>query len=123
MNPSESGRGLTFSIAPVWGEAGSGSERLWDARDARELELGSKFEATGRLETELGYGFGIRCTRGVVTPYTGLSLGEDAGKTVRAGARWKLAPGAVMGLEGTRQEGAHGGEGTNAIEFRTSISW
>ena len=69
------------------------------------------------------YGFGVPGTRAVMTPYTGLSLGEDAAKTVRAGARWKLAPGAEVGLEGTRQEGTQGGEGTNAIEFRTSISW
>ena len=32
MNPSPSGRGLSLSIAPVWGNASSRSERLWFAR-------------------------------------------------------------------------------------------
>ena len=72
VNPSESGRGLTFSIAPVWGSTGSQAERLWGARDAGELGPGGEFEAKARLETELGYGFGVPGTRAVMTPYTGL---------------------------------------------------
>ena len=123
VSPSASGRGLTFSIAPVWGNAGSQADRLFGARDARELEPGAEFEATGRLETELGYGIGVPGTRGVVTPYTGLSLIEGGGRTVRAGTRWDLAPGAVMGLERTWQAGADGAQGTNAIEFRTEVRW
>ena len=123
VNPSEFGRGLTFSLAPVWGNAGSQAERLWRARDASGLEPEGEFEANARLEAEVGYGFGISNTRGLVTPYTGLSLAEEAGKTVRAGARWNLAPGAVMGLEGNRQDGAYGEAGTNAVEFRTELRW
>ena len=38
VTPSESGRGLTLSLVPVWGSAGSASERLWSARTAGELE-------------------------------------------------------------------------------------
>ena len=123
VSPRESGRGLTFTIAPVWGNAGSQAERLWGARDAREFEPGSEFEAKAGLEAELGYGFGVPGARGVMTPYTGLSLGEDAGRTIRAGARWQLAPGAVMGLEGTRQAGTDGARGTSAVEFRTEVRW
>ena len=123
VSPSESGRGLTFTLAPVWGQAGSQAERLWGARDARELDPDTDFEATGRIEAEVGYGFGIRGTRGVVTPYTGLSLEEGAGRTLWAGTRWNLGPGAEMGLEGTHRGGANGARGTNAIEFRTSIRW
>lgn len=67
------------------------------ARDARELEPGT-FEAKGRFETELGYGYGIR---GTVTPYIWLSLTEGAGRTLRDGTRWNLGPGAEMGVEGT----------------------
>ena len=122
VNPSQSGRGLTFAIAPVWGSAGSQAERLWGARDARELGQEAEFEATARLEAELGYGMSLPQTRGVVTPYTGLSLGEGA-RTYRAGTRWNLAPGAVLGLEATRQGGANGTAGTNAIEFRTELRW
>ena len=95
--PSASGRGLTLSLAPVWGSAGSQAERIWGARDARELGQDADFEATARLETELGYGIGVPGTRGVVTPYAGLSLSEGSSRTYRAGTRWNLAPGAVLG--------------------------
>ena len=99
VTPSGSGRGLTLSIAPVWGSTGSQAERLWGARDARELGLETEFEARARLEAELGYGIGVPGTRGVATPYTGLSLGEGGQRTYRAGARWNVAPGATLGLE------------------------
>ena len=39
---SASGRGLTFGITPVWGNAGSQAGRLWGAKDARELEPGTE---------------------------------------------------------------------------------
>ena len=57
LAPSASGRGLSLSIAPTWGRTGSASERLWSARDAGELEGGGGFEADGRIEAQLGYGF------------------------------------------------------------------
>ena len=123
VNPSESGRGLTFAIAPVWGSAGSASERLWSARNAGELGVEEEFEPTGRIETQLGYGIGVPGTRGVVTPYTGLSLSERSSRTVRAGTKWSLAPGAVLGLEATRQGGTKGTAGTNAITFRSELRW
>ena len=123
VNPSQSGRGLTFAIAPVWGSAGSASERLWSARNAGELGIEQEFEATARLETELGYGIGVPDTRGIVTPYAGLSLSEGSNRTYRAGTRWILAPDAALALEGTRYEGPNENAGTNAIEFRTELRW
>ena len=122
VNPSRSGRGFTFSLVPVWGQAGSRAGNLWDARDARALEPGAEFEAGGQIETELGYGMGVPGSRGVVTPYTGLSFGEG-NRSVRAGTRWNLGMGAVMGLEGTRHQGSDGKPGSSAIEFRTEVRW
>ena len=123
VSPGRSGRGLTLSLTPVWGNAGSQAERLWRARDASGLEPGGEFAARARLETEVGYGFGAPGALGVVTPYTGLLLGENAGRTVRAGARWNLFEGAAMGLEGSRQAGRNGERGTSAVEFRTELRW
>ena len=54
-----SGRGLSLSLAPVWGTPSSGVERLWSARDAAGLAPGGEFEATQRLNAELGYGLGV----------------------------------------------------------------
>ena len=122
--PGTGGRGLTLRIAPAWGATGSASERLWGARDAGELGArATEFEAQGRVESEIGYGIGVPGTRGVVTPYAGLSLAEGSSRTVRAGTRWNVAPGAVLGLEATRQESTHGAAGTNAIAFRTELRW
>ncbi len=123
VSPGASGRGLTLSLAPVWGSAGSEAEQLWGTADASGLGTGQEFEATGRLEAELGYGIAVPRTRGVVTPYAGLSFIEDGQRTVRTGARWNLAPEAAMRLEGTWREGADGVAATSAVELRTELRW
>ena len=123
VSPSDSGRGLTLSLAPVWGAAGSRTEQLWGARDAGTLGTDSEFDAKARVEAEVEYGIGVPRTRSVVTPYTGVALSESSGRTLRAGTKWKLGTGAVMGVEGKRQSGTDGAKNTNAIEFRTEVRW
>ena len=123
IDPGASGRGLSLTLTPTWGVPASGVEQLFGLEHTRGLAEEREFEAEGRLEAELGYGIGVRHTRGVVTPYTGLSLTQGAGRTVRAGTRWTVAPGAVLGLEGSHQGGANGTEGTKRIQFRTEINW
>ena len=93
ITPSASGRGLTASLTPVWGNAGSQAERLWGAHDARGLGAGGEFDPVARLDAELGYGVGVPHTPGVLTPYTGMSLGEGSSRSIRVGTRWDLAPG------------------------------
>ena len=123
LSPSASGRGLTLSLAPVWGSAGSASERLWSARNAAEFGIEQEFEATTRLDAELGYGMSVPRTRGVVTPYTGLSLAEGASRRYRAGARWNLGPEAVLGLEGAWEGGTSGSAPAKSITLRTELRW
>ena len=98
-----------MSIAPVWGSAGSRSSHLLSASDAGELGTEHDFEATARLEAELGYGIGVPRTRGVVTPYARLSLGQHGNRTWRTGARWNVAPEATLGLgnPGGKRRGRH----------------
>ena len=117
VQPSESGRGMSLSLAPVWGEAASGAERLWAARDARELDPSDTFEPEGRLEAEVGYGLPVRHTRGLLTPYAGLTLAGEGAQRVRAGTRWDLAPGAAVGLEGVQADG------DRAVELRLQMTW
>ena len=71
VTPDASGRGLTLSIAPVWGQTGSAAQRLWSAHDASALGNDSEFEPDSRLEIDAGYGFGLTHGRGVLTPYAG----------------------------------------------------
>ena len=87
VTPSESGRDLTLSIAPAWGQTGSAAERLWSAHDARAFGSDQDFEAASRLEMDAGYGFGLRHGRGVLTPYAGLALGDAGARTMRTGTR------------------------------------
>ena len=123
MVPNSSGRGLTLRIAPAWGATASATERLWGARDAGELGPGEReFEAQGRLETEVGYGFALARNRGLVTPYTALSLGEGASRTWRLGARWRVTDDFTVGLEGRRDDAA-GDTATNAVQLRAELRW
>ena len=54
---------------------------------------------------DAGYGFALPGNGGVLTPYTGMALGEAGTRTVRAGARWELGPNAVLGLEARARKG------------------
>ena len=123
LAPSASGRGPSLSLVPVWGNAGSATERLWSAREASQLGLEGNFEGKARLDAELGYGFAVTGTRGVVTPYTGLSLAGEGARTLRAGPRWRLAPDATLGVEGSRADAANETGAVNGVSGRTQVRW
>ena len=123
VSPDGSGRGLTLSLAPVWGNGSNGPERLWTARDATALAVGDDVDDGGRLDAEVGYGLGIGRVPGVVTPYAGVSFAGGGGRSWRSGARWAIAPGAALGVEATRAEA--GGDDTveHGLMLRGSIRW
>ena len=102
VNPIASGRGLTVSIAPEWGRSASATERLWSGGDARTLENGAEFEPTARVVMNAGYGFGLGEGRGLLTPYTGMTFGEQGSRTVRGGAKWQLGADFAVGIEASR---------------------
>ena len=120
VEPSAGGRGLSLRIAPEWGRTGSATERLWRARDARELEGGEAFDPAGRLVAHAGYGVGLGRGRGVLTPYTGVTLGEGRSRSVRAGARWQLGRDVALGVEATRTAG-DAGEGDAGLRVRAAV--
>ena len=123
LDPGASGRGLSLTLAPVWGTPSSGVERLWSARDAAGLVRDDDFEAERRLEGEVGYGFGAFGERGVITPYAGLGLAEAGDRTWRAGARWSLAPHLAMSLDGARREPANDDAAEHGAMLRAAIRW
>ena len=120
VTPSPSGRGFTLSIAPVWGRTGSAADRLWSAHDARALGADSEFEADSRIAIDAGYGFGLPGSRGVLTPYAGLTLGEAGARTMRTGTRWQLSPDTVVSVEATRQA-SDAGETANEVRLRAAL--
>ena len=121
IDPGPSGESLSLTLAPVWGAASGGTERLWSLADARGLAPQGDVEAERRLEAELGYGLGLERAPGVLTPYAGLGWSDD-GRVWRSGARWQVAPGTAVSLEGTREE-AHEGAAEHGLMLRGSLSW
>ena len=120
VNPSQSGRGLTLSIAPEWGRTGSATEQLWGAGDARALSpQDAEFEPSGRLAMDAGYGVGLGHGRGVLTPYAGMTLGEASSRTMRGGAKWQLGPDVAVGLEATRDDA--GETSSSGIQLRAAL--
>ena len=121
IDSGASGRGLSLTLAPVWGNTASGTERLWGARDAAQLVPGGAFEAERRLDAELGYGLSGSLGLGTVTPFAGLDLaGEDA-RTWRAGARWQPVPNVSLDLEGTRSETANDDAPEHGVMLRGTV--
>ena len=123
IDPGASGRGLSLSVAPSWGNASSAAERLWSTRDAAGLVRDEDFEAESRLEAELGYGLRAPRGLGAITPHTGLTLSDGGARTWRAGARWKLSDAASLSLEGTREERGGDEAPSDALMLRAAVRW
>ena len=56
----------------------------------------------------------------MLTPYAGLTVGDEAGRGVRTGARWRLGPDTVLGLEAVRR-GDGAGEAGNEVRLRAVL--
>ena len=128
LDPGASGRGLSFSLAPTWGAASSGVERLWSARDARGLAPGAGFEPERRLEGELGYGLALSGGRLTGTPNAGFAL-SDRAREYRIG--WRLvrarrgASGLEVDLNATRREPVNdnGAGPEHGMVLRGALRW
>ncbi len=106
---AEFGAGLSLTLSPAYGNASSGTERLWSAGDAAALARDGAFEAKTRFEAELGYGLAAFRGRFTGTPNVGFGL-SDTARDWRIG--WRLTPAArgdagfEMSLDATRREAA-----------------
>ena len=107
IDPGASGRGLSLTLAPSWGNASSGMDQIWSPRDAHRLSQEQEFEAESRVEGEIGYGLSLSRIPGVLTPYAGMTFGEAEQRAWRTGARWQMGTNAAVGLEANSA-----GEGT-----------
>ena len=120
-SPGAAGRGLSLRVGSEWGAAAGGVDRLWSQRAAADLARAGGFEpGQTRLNAEAGYGFDL--PRGLLTPYTGVSLTANA-ETWRAGARWKLGPAFDLELEASLTEKAAGGDPESDVLLRGGRRW
>ena len=89
IDPGASGRGLSLTLAPTWGTAEGGAERLWSLHDTQDLVANDEIDARSRFDAEIGYGLSVFGDRGVATPHVGWSQSADT-ETLRLGHRLRL---------------------------------
>ena len=118
IDPGTPGDGLSLTIAPGWG-----TERLQTYRETPGAGPERGFKPEGRLETEIGYGFRGQHGAGTLKSHAGLSLSGSGTQKWRAGASWRLAPHAMLDVEGTRDTGHGREEPGRAIMFRVTARW
>ena len=102
-----SGRGLSFSVRPVWGRTQSAAERLWN-EGASEI-TGGDTALHGSVDTEVGYGMAATMlgSPGLLTPYAGM-MATDDGNRLRLGSRFAGGNGLSLNLEGAQKNTTDG---------------
>jgi len=122
IDPGASGRGLSLTLAPTIGAGSGEAGRLRSLDVAPGLAEHARIDTGGRLEARLGYGLGLRGTRGTLTPYTGFSLTGGGTRSWRVGARVTMAPDVTLRLEGMHRE--HDGDTRErSIALRGGLCW
>ena len=101
VDPGPADLGVSAILNQSWGRTGSGVERLWD-QGPEDTASGSL--RGGRMELQLGYGFGALGGRGVLTPYGAVTLGQGSGQSYRWGGRLEVGSGVALSLEAERRE-------------------
>ena len=124
-------RGLSLSLTQSWGASPAGG---MDALLSRETLAGlaandnpGKFEASSRLEGEIGYGLPAFGGRFTGTPNVGFALSDGGAREWRLG--WRLTsaiagdPGFEVSLDATRRELANDEEPEHGAMLRATIRW
>ncbi len=105
--PGAHGRGLSVVLSPRWGQPAGEANKLWQD----ELPKGGGADAAGRMEGEVGYGFGHFGGRVTGTPNVGFGASDDT-RDYRIG--WRLTPAAggyfQVNVDATRRESANANE-------------
>ena len=124
FDPGRQGLGLSASIAPVWGSAGSGVSRLWGQADASGLAVDDTLarDRTGRVDAELGYGLAALRGRGLLTPYVRAALAEGSEQAWHLGARLDVARSLNLSLEASRRE-RQGDAAAHELALRAILPW
>ncbi len=121
LDPGAAGRGLSLSVRPVWGQASSGVERLWESGVA----LGAAADPdAARVHARIAYGIGTAtwAGHGVLTPYTDVSLSGDGSNRLGIGSRLDIGSSVRMSLEGVHSRPASG-EADHSIMLRGALYW
>ena len=123
IDPGASARGFSLTLAPAWGAATGGTERLWSAHDAGKFAANDAVDPAGHLAAEAGWGFAAFGGRGAMTPFAALELSEAGERAWRTGVRWKLGRDIAFGVEGTRREPANDDAAEHGLMLRATVRW
>ena len=125
LDPGIGGEGAYLTVAPVWGQPGSGVEQLWG--NAAAVPGGTTpARATGwrpaNVEIDVGYGLALADGRGLLTPYGGLDLADPGTVRYRLGSRWTLSALLDLSVEGERAE-QPGQAPAHSVSVRLGWQW
>ena len=101
VDPGPADLGFSAILNQSWGRTGSGVERLWD-QDPNDAAPSSLWG--GRMELQLGYGFGVLGGHGVLTPHGAVTLDQGSGRAYQWGGRLEVGSGVALSLEAERRE-------------------
>ena len=123
LSSDPAGRGLALDIDSSWGTAAGGVQRLGEASEPALMARSEWAAAAGSMDAELGYGVGVNVlgSDGLLVPYVGVTVAEDA-RTYRAGGRANLGSSFSVSLQGERREGP-GDAPAHGVALRGSIRW
>ena len=125
LDPGLGGEGAYLTVAPVWGQPGSGVEQLWGQAAAVPGDPPAARAAgwrPGNVEIDVGYGLALADGRGLLTPYGGLVLGDPGTARYRLGSRWALSSLLDLNIEGERAE-QPGQAVTHSVSVRLGWQW
>ena len=125
LDPGVGGEGAYLTVAPVWGQPGSGVEQLWG--QAAAVPGGTPpAQAAGwrpaNVEVDVGYGLALADGRGLLTPYGGLVLGDPGTARYRLGSRWAMSALLDLNIEGERAEQPGQAE-AHSVSVRLGWQW
>ena len=80
-------------------------------------------ERAVRVNARVGYGFGTTWGgRGVLTPYTGVSLSGEGARQFSLGGQYRMGSSVTMSLEGVHSDPAHRAT-SHGVMLRADINW
>ncbi len=120
LDPGAAGLGLSLSVQPAWGRTASGVQRMWETGVLSGLAANDQ---GARVNAQVGYGFGTAWGgRGVLTPYTGVSLSGEGSRRFSLGGQYRMGSSVTLSLEGVHNTPAYG-ETRHGVMLRGALNW
>ena len=120
-DPGTQGVGLSASVQPALGQTAGGAAQLWEQAlaDPSSSDPSSLGDAA-RVEAEIAYGLRTLRGRGLLKPYSAVSMAGEGSRNYRVGSRLELGDTLRVGVEVGRRE-ASGAETDHGVMLRLEL--